>query len=71
MTLLKWLRSRDWTWFPLRWFVCAYCHGEGGERDVILDDGSGPWEECGVCSGTGRVGLRMRILQWWWDRRKP
>jgi len=34
---------------------CPSCHGEGGYKDVILDDGSGPVEVCGFCSGTGEV----------------
>lgn len=34
---------------------CQACGGYGGQRDVMLDDGSGPWEECGWCEGTGYV----------------
>ena len=29
---------------------CPVCKGEGGERDVILDDGSGPWYPCPICN---------------------
>jgi hypothetical protein len=29
---------------------CPLCKGEGGERDVILDDGSGPWYPCVICN---------------------
>ena len=35
--------------------TCQDCGGAGGEREPILDDGSGPWEECGWCQGTGLV----------------
>jgi len=35
--------------------ICQSCGGGGGEVDVILDDGTGPWEECGWCEGTGKV----------------
>jgi DnaJ-class molecular chaperone len=38
-----------------RKLVCQDCGGMGGETDVILDDGTGPWEECGWCEGTGFV----------------
>ena len=42
----------------LRWdrsFICQECGGAGGWREVILDDGTGPWEVCGWCWGEGRV----------------
>ena len=39
------------------------CGGEGGEVDPVLDDGTGPWLECGWCEGTGR--MTRRIL-WRW-----
>lgn len=42
--------------------VCQDCGGRGGERDVILDDGTGPWESCGWCEGTGRVTRWLRAL---------
>lgn len=32
---------------------CQECCGSGGFKEVILDDGSGPWFECGWCEGTG------------------
>jgi len=35
--------------------TCQDCRGEGGYKEVILDDGSGPWFECGWCEGTGLV----------------
>jgi hypothetical protein len=53
----------------MRKFPCPYCKGSGGELDVILDDGTGPWYDCGVCNGDGMiviggpVHLRMKELQ--------
>jgi hypothetical protein len=38
-----------------RKLLCQECKGYGGERVALLDDGSGPWEECGWCEGTGLV----------------
>ena len=46
---------------------CPVCHGAGGEVDVILNDGTGPWEECGFCKGTRIVGkqkLYCQVLGW-------
>lgn len=40
--------------------TCQDCGGVGGYTDVILDDGTGPWEPCGFCNGTGRMTSRMR-----------
>jgi hypothetical protein len=34
---------------------CPVCHGAGGETEVILDDGSGPWEPCAFCNGKGEM----------------
>ena len=34
---------------------CPMCHGLGGEVEVILDDGTGPWTTCGFCRGTGQM----------------
>lgn len=39
---------------------CQECGGAGGERYVLLDDGTGPWEPCGWCEGTGKVTRWMR-----------
>ena len=51
-----------------RWQIvqCQGCHGQGGGVDVILDDGSGPSEECGYCKGTGRTTRWMNcwIMRW-------
>jgi len=32
-------------------FPCPICKGEGGWKEVILDDGSGSYDECGYCFG--------------------
>jgi len=47
---------------------CQSCGGAGGEVDVIHDDGTGPWEPCGWCEGTGKVtrwvrGLWLRTMR--------
>ena len=44
---------------------CQGCHGEGGYKEVILDDGSGPWEPCGYCKD-GRTTKMMNawIMRW-------
>ncbi len=51
---------------------CQDCGGAGGETYVILDDGTGPWESCGWCEGTGKVTrwIRGRWLQWKAQERK-
>lgn len=36
-----------------RKLVCQECGGGGGWAEPILDDGTGPWEQCGWCEGTG------------------
>lgn len=46
-----------------RKLVCQECKGYGGERLVLLDDGSGPWEECGWCEGVGLL-TPYRRGQW-------
>ena len=38
---------------------CPSCHGEGGYTELILDDGSGPFYDCGFCGGTGDVTRRI------------
>ena len=45
---------------------CQNCHGEGGQKEVILDDGSGPMEYCGYCLGTGLTTRWMNcwIMRW-------
>ena len=43
--------------------LCPDCKGERGQKEVILDDGSGPWYDCGFCNGTGYVNV-FRKLRW-------
>lgn len=47
--------------------VCQECRGAGGEVDPVLDDGSGPFNSCGWCEGTGKVTKWLRGL---WLRMK-
>ena len=44
---------------------CQGCHGDGGRTEVILDDGTGPWEPCGYCTD-GRTTKMMNgwIMRW-------
>ncbi len=35
--------------------VCQECAGAGGEVEVVLDDGTGPFYSCGWCEGIGYV----------------
>lgn len=44
-------------------FDCPACDGEGGETEIITDDGRGPYYECGFCKGEGEVGL-WKKFQW-------
>jgi len=50
---------------------CQGCHGSGGYKDVILDDGTGPWEACGYCQGHGRTTKIMNawVMRWARDSR--
>jgi len=41
-------------------FPCPYCKGQGGEKDVILDDGTGPFYPCGICKGEGMIEIGSR-----------
>jgi hypothetical protein len=45
---------------------CPACHGYGGETEITLDDGTGPWMECGFCEGTGTVEgtFFFQVLGW-------
>lgn len=45
---------------------CPACHGDGGRTEIILDDGTGPWEFCGFCWGTEWIRRRrfFRVLGW-------
>ena len=42
--------------------TCQACGGYGGEVEPILDDGTGPWHECGYCEGVGMTTRRIRGL---------
>lgn len=46
-----------------RYFPCPYCKGQGGEGEVICDDGTGPWYDCGVCRGNGMIQINGPIHQ--------
>lgn len=36
--------------------TCQACRGRGGYKKIIChDEGTGPWEQCGWCEGTGLV----------------
>jgi len=48
---------------------CQDCGGLGGETVPVLDDGSGPFEECPWCEGTGCVTRWMRGYWLAWRRR--
>jgi DnaJ-class molecular chaperone len=41
---------------------CPACRGEGGETDAILEDGSGPWWDCGFCEGEGKTITWLAML---------
>ena len=39
-------------------FPCPYCKGEGTWIEVVIPEtGEGPTESCGVCNGTGFIGI--------------
>lgn len=68
----KWYSDEDRHHARFRRYVerfklcCQECGGAGGEKEVILDDGSGPWHSCGFCEGTGYVSpwMRGQWLRW-------
>ena len=39
---------------------CPECHGRGGEVEPVLDFGQGPFIECWLCKGDGKVGNKQR-----------
>lgn len=49
---------------------CMDCRGQGGETIAILDDGSGPFEACGWCQGTGLMTPHGRGLWLTWKRQE-
>jgi hypothetical protein len=40
--------------------LCQECGGMGGWTERILDDGTGPFEPCGWCEGTGKTTRWLR-----------
>jgi len=46
-----------------RYFPCPICKGQGGWHEAILDDGSGPYDECGYCQGEGLIEIRGKRHQ--------
>ena len=51
-----------------RKLTCMECGGAGGSQEVILDDGTGPWDSCGYCEGTGYMSPHMRGQWLKWKR---
>lgn len=49
---------------------CPACNGECGEKEVICDDGSGPYYPCEYCNETGIVINPVKRFLWWWWTRK-
>ena len=44
-----------------RYFPCQICKGQGGWKEVICDDGTGPYDECGNCEGKGLIEIGGEI----------
>lgn len=44
-----------------RSFPCPICKGQGGWKEVVLDDGSGPFDECGYCEGKGLIEIGGKL----------
>lgn len=40
---------------PKKRLGCQECGGAGGYKEAILDDGTGPFFDCGWCNGTGEM----------------
>ena len=49
-----------------RKLYCQDCGGSGGEVVPMCDDGSGPFESCGWCEGTGLVTPKIRGIWLAW-----
>ena len=49
--------------------MCQECGGAGGWTEPVMDDGSGPWSQCGWCEGTGYVTRWLRGA--WLREQKP
>lgn len=39
--------------------LCQECGGAGGWIEIVYE-GSGPWEPCGFCEGTGKTTRHLR-----------
>jgi hypothetical protein len=44
---------------------CPVCKGKGGYKEVILDDGSGPYYPCDYCHDETKVNLFLWIKYWY------
>jgi hypothetical protein len=40
---------------------CPVCHGEGGEKHIVTDEGYGPFYPCGECHGKGTVNFFKKL----------
>jgi hypothetical protein len=49
-------------------FECPFCHGEGGETDVITDDGCGPYYPCEICNRTGKMNIFRKLYFWMMEK---
>ncbi len=49
----------------IKYFPCWVCKGRGGEKEIILDDGSGPYEDCGWCEGEGMILIGGKVHRKW------
>ena len=48
-----------------RYFPCPYCKGRGGYTEVILDDGTGPYEPCYACDDKRMVEIGGEVHRKW------
>jgi hypothetical protein len=40
---------------------CPVCRGEGGEKEIITDEGLGPWYPCEFCNGKGYMNVFKKV----------
>jgi hypothetical protein len=52
-------------WFLHTFVICPCCNGDGGETEVILDDGTGPYYPCEYCHESGIVLNPWKRFLWW------
>jgi hypothetical protein len=64
MVWYPWYR-RVIMWFEKHFVTCPCCEGDGGETEVILDDGTGPYYPCEYCHETGHVINPWKRFLWW------